>query len=61
MDKTSAGLNLVLMHLNQSGLQISKLTINNDDEEERLSDRHLTIRIQLKLKKIKTMRYLSQR
>ncbi|WP_054024420.1 MgtC/SapB family protein [Bacillus sp. FJAT-28004] len=52
MDKTSSGLNLVLMHLNQSGMQIKKLTINNDEEGEQQSNRHLTIRIQLKLKKL---------
>lgn len=53
IEKASAGLNHVLMHLNQNGLQISKLTIDNDDVGDQQNNRHLVIRLQLKLKKTK--------
>ncbi|MCD9023570.1 MgtC/SapB family protein [Cohnella silvisoli] len=52
MEKTSSGLNLVLAHLNRSGLQINKLSVENDEAGDQQTDRHLVIRIQLKLKKI---------
>lgn len=54
MDKSSPGLNEVLMHLNRSGLQINKLIIENEEGSgDQTANRCLTIRIQLKLKKIR--------
>ncbi|MFC5647893.1 MgtC/SapB family protein [Paenibacillus solisilvae] len=52
MDKTSSGLGHVLTHLNRSGMQINKLSVDHDDVTDRPSDCLLLVRIQLKLKKI---------
>jgi len=53
MEKKSSGLGVVLAHLNESGLQINKLTVDNEDRPGTEGDRYLILRIQVKLKKVK--------
>ncbi|MDQ6422300.1 MgtC/SapB family protein [Paenibacillus sp. LHD-117] len=53
MDHRSSGLGFVLTHLNRSGLQINKLSVDNDGESPSpANERYLIIRIQVKLKKV---------
>ncbi len=53
MDRKSAGLGAVLAYLNRSGLQINKLTVDNEEQSDAPSGRCLILRIQVKLKKVK--------
>jgi len=55
VEKNSPGLNYVLEHLNNSGLQINKMVVGNEGEEEGRPEGRLNVRIHLKIKK--TMRY----
>lgn len=55
VEKNSSGLNYVLEHLNNSGLQINKIIVENEKDADSHNGSHLVIRILLKIKK--SMRY----
>ncbi|WP_373230723.1 MgtC/SapB family protein [Cohnella sp.] len=51
MEKSSSGLNYVLAHLSESGLQINKLVVENNGADDIQSDRLMVIRMHVKIKK----------
>ncbi|BBH23770.1 hypothetical protein Back11_51150 [Paenibacillus baekrokdamisoli] len=53
MEKTSSGLGHILTHLNRSGLQIDKLTVDSEDRTDLQSNCVVIIHVQLKFKKLR--------
>lgn len=53
LEKNSSGLHYVLEHLNNSGMQINKIVVENERDSDVQSGSYLNIRIHLKLKKSK--------